>query len=61
KSVEIGGSTNSKLFPIALSFAQAMLGVEYTGHTEKEFITHKQFMLNLKMYTATFIDLSAVK
>lgn len=29
-----------------------MLGVGYTSHTEKEFITHKQFMLNLKMYTA---------
>ena len=38
-----------------------MLGVEYTGHTEKEFIAHKQFMLNLKMYTAAFIELSAVK
>lgn len=37
-----------------------MLGVEYTGHTEKEFITHKQFMLNLKMYTAAFIELSGL-
>lgn len=59
--VAIGGSTNSKLFPNALSFGPAMPGVEYTGHTEKEFITHKQFMLNLKMYTAAFIELSAVK
>ncbi|MCS6203205.1 dipeptidase [Shewanella baltica] len=61
KPVAIGGSTNSKLFPNALSFGPAMPGVEYTGHTEKEFITHKQFMLNLKMYTAAFIELSAVK
>jgi dipeptidase D len=38
-----------------------MLGVEYTSHTEKEFIAHKQFMLNIKMYTAAFIELSAVE
>ncbi|WP_249555664.1 dipeptidase [Shewanella sp. 10B] len=61
KPVAIGGSTNSKLFPNALSFGPAMPGVEYTGHTEKEFITHKQFMLNLKMYTAAFIELTAAK
>ncbi|NMH63627.1 dipeptidase [Shewanella sp. SHSM-M6] len=56
--VAIGGSTNSKLFPNALSFGPAMPGVEYTGHTEHEFITHEQFMLNLKMYTAAFIELA---
>ncbi|MCH1930544.1 dipeptidase [Shewanella sp. A25] len=59
KPIAIGGSTNSKLFPNALSFGPAMPGVEYTGHTEKEFITLEQFMLNLKMYTAAFIELSA--
>ncbi|RTR32111.1 dipeptidase [Shewanella atlantica] len=58
KPVAIGGSTNSKLFPNALSFGPAMPGVEYTGHTENEFMTHKQFMLNLKMYTAAFIELA---
>ena len=51
-------STNSKLFPNALSFGPAMPGVEYTGHTENEFITYKQFMLNLKMYTAAFVELA---
>ena len=56
--VAIGGSTNSKLFPNALSFGPAMPGVEYTGHTENEFITYEQFMLNLKMYTAAFIELA---
>ena len=56
--VSIGGSTNSKLFPNALSFGPAMPGVEYTGHSEHEFITYEQFMLNLKMYTAAFIELS---
>ncbi|WP_299789355.1 dipeptidase [uncultured Shewanella sp.] len=59
KPVAIGGSTNSKLFPNALSFGPTMPGVEYTGHTEYEFMTHKQFMLNLKMYTAAFIELAA--
>lgn len=58
KPVAIGGSTNSKLFPNALSFGPTMPGVEYTGHTEHEFMTHEQFMLNLKMYTAAFIELS---
>lgn len=57
--VSIGGSTNSKLFPNALSFGPAMPGKEYTGHTENEFITYEQFMLNLKMYTAAFIELAA--
>ncbi|ACJ29029.1 Peptidase M20A, peptidase V [Shewanella piezotolerans WP3] len=56
--VAIGGSTNSKLFPNALSFGPAMPGVEYTGHTENEFITYEQFMLNLKMYSAAFIELA---
>ncbi|WP_259649950.1 dipeptidase [Shewanella sp. c952] len=56
--VAIGGSTNSKLFPNALSFGPAMPGVEYTGHTENEFITYEQFMLNLKMYSAAFVELA---
>nr|WP_258405348.1 dipeptidase [Shewanella mesophila] len=58
KPVAIGGSTNSKLFPNALSFGPAMPGVEYTGHSEQEFITREQFMLNLKMYTAAFVELA---
>ncbi|QYK00018.1 dipeptidase [Shewanella psychrotolerans] len=58
KPIAIGGSTNSKLFPNALSFGPAMPGVEYTGHSEHEFITHEQFMLNLKMYTAAFVELA---
>ncbi|QYJ96106.1 dipeptidase [Shewanella alkalitolerans] len=58
KPVAIGGSTNSKLFPNALSFGPAMPGVEYTGHSEHEFITKAQFMLNLQMYTAAFVELA---
>ncbi len=55
--VSIGGSTNAKLFPNALSFGPSMPGVEYTGHSEHEFITREQFVLNLKMYTAVFVEL----
>ncbi|QYK11364.1 dipeptidase [Shewanella rhizosphaerae] len=58
RPVAIGGSTNSKLFPNALSFGPAMPGVEYTGHSEHEFITKAQFMLNLQMYTAAFVELA---
>ncbi|MGS0681446.1 dipeptidase [Shewanella sp. 125m-7] len=58
KPVAIGGSTNSKLFPNALSFGPTMPGVEYTGHSENEFITYDQLMLNLRMYTAAFIELA---
>ncbi|MCL1162598.1 dipeptidase [Shewanella chilikensis] len=58
KPVAIGGSTNSKLFPNALSFGPAMPGVEYTGHSEHEFITREQLQLNLKMYTAAMVELA---
>ena len=36
-------------------------GTEYTGHSENEFITMKQFVLNLKMYTAVLVEMAAVK
>ncbi len=58
KPVAIGGGTNSRLFPNAVSFGPSMPGKEYTGHSEHEFITIEQFMLNLKMYTAVLIELA---
>jgi len=58
KPVSIGGGTNSRLFPSAVSFGPSMPGTEYTGHSEHEFITKKQFILNLKMYTAVLIKLA---
>jgi dipeptidase D len=58
KPVSIGGSTNSQLFPTAVSFGPTMPGKTYTGHSEHEFITFEQFVLNLKMYTAAFIELA---
>ncbi len=56
--ISIGGGTNSRLFPSAVSFGPSMPGKEYTGHSEHEFITMEQFMLNLKMYTAVLVELA---
>lgn len=55
--VSIGGSTNAKLLPKAVSFGPSMPGAAYTGHSEHEFITADQFRLNLKMYTAMMIEI----
>ncbi len=60
KAISIGGSTNSKLFPNAVSFGPSMPGVEYTGHSEHEFISKDQFLLNLRMYTAALVELMQV-
>lgn len=61
KPVSIGGSTNAKLLPNAVSFGPSMPGVKYTGHSEHEFITLEQFILNLRMYTAAFVELGQMK
>jgi len=58
KAVAIGGGTNSRLFPNAVSFGPAMPGKKYTGHSEHEFITTKQLLLNLQMYTAALVELA---
>ena len=56
--VAIGGSTNAKLLPNAVSFGPSMPGKAYTGHSEYEFITVDQLRLNLKMYTAMMIEIA---
>lgn len=58
KPIAIGGGTNSRLFPNAVSFGPAMPGVVYSGHSEHEFITLKQLLLNLEMYTAVMVELA---
>lgn len=58
KPIAIGGGTNSRLFPHAVSFGPSMPNTVYTGHSEHEFITMKQFKLNLKMYTAVLVELA---
>ena len=58
RPVAIGGSTNSRLFPHAVSFGPGMPGEVYTGHSEHEFITTQQLLLNLQMYTAVLVELA---
>jgi len=58
KPISIGGGTNSRLFPNAVSFGPSMPNTAYTGHSEHEFITEEQFILNLKMYTAVLTELA---
>jgi dipeptidase D len=58
KPVAVGGGTNSRLFPRAVSFGPAMPHSVYTGHSEHEFITLKQLLLNLEMYTAVLAELA---
>jgi dipeptidase D len=58
RPVAIGGGTNSRLFPHAVSFGPAMPRTVYTGHSEHEFITVKQLLLNLEMYTAAMAELA---
>jgi dipeptidase D len=58
KPVAIGGGTNSRLFPRAVSFGPSMPRTVYTGHSEHEFITVKQLLLNLEMYTAVMAELA---
>ena len=56
--ISIGGGTNSRLFPSAVSFGPTMPGWVYSGHSEHEFITLKQLLLNLEMYTAVLVELA---
>jgi len=56
--VAIGGSTNAKLLPSAVSFGPSMPDKAYTGHSEHEFMTVEQLRLNLKMYTAMMIEIA---
>ncbi|HEY0061892.1 MAG TPA: dipeptidase [Telluria sp.] len=58
KPISIGGGTNSRLFPHAVAFGPAMPGAVYTGHSEHEFITTRQLLLNLEMVTAVMVELA---
>jgi dipeptidase D len=56
--VAIGGGTNASLLPNGVSFGPSMPGESYTGHSEHEFISRDQLLLNLEMYTAALADLA---
>jgi dipeptidase D len=57
RPVSIGGATNSRFFPRAVSFGPAMPGAVYTGHSEHEFLSLNQLLLDLQMYTAVIVEL----
>ena len=57
--ISIGGGTHARLVPAGVNFGPAMPGETYTGHTEHEFLTRDQFLLNLRMYTSLIVDLAS--
>ena len=56
--ISIGGGTHARLVPNGVNFGPAMPGEPYTGHSEHEFMTRKQFVKNLEMYTAMLVELA---
>jgi dipeptidase D len=56
--VSIGGGTHARLLPNGVNFGPAMPGEPYSGHSEHEFITRDQFLLNLQMYAAMLVELA---
>jgi dipeptidase D len=56
--ISIGGGTHARMVPNGVDFGPAMPGALYTGHSEHEFITREQLLLNLEMYTSLLVDLS---
>jgi dipeptidase D len=59
KPISIGGGTHARLVPNGVNFGPSMPGEVYTGHSEHEFISEKQFLLNLEMYTSLLVDLAS--
>jgi dipeptidase D len=58
KPISIGGGTHARLVPNGVNFGPAMPGEPYTGHTEHEFMTRDQLLLNLEMETAMLVELA---
>ncbi len=56
--IAIGGGTHARLVPNGVNFGPAMPGEPYTGHSEHEYQTREQYLLNLKMYTAMLVHLA---
>ena len=56
--VSIGGGTHARLVPGGVNFGPSMPGEAYTGHSEHEFLSREQLLLNLRMYTSLLVDLA---
>ncbi len=54
----IGGGTHARLVPNGVNFGPAMPDEVYTGHSEHEYMTGDQLLLNLEMYTAMLVELA---
>jgi dipeptidase D len=46
------------MVPNGVNFGPAMPDVPYTGHSEHEFMTRDQLMLNLQMYSVMLVELA---
>jgi dipeptidase D len=58
RPVSIGGGSLAQLLPTGVEFGPGMPGEVYTGHSEHEFMTRDQMLLNLEMYTAMLVELA---
>jgi dipeptidase D len=56
--ISIGGGTHARLVPQGVNFGPGMPGELYTGHSEHEFVSREQFLLDLEMYTSLLVDLA---
>ena len=56
--ISIGGGTHARLVPNGVNFGPGMPGEPYTGHSEHEYTTRDQMVLNLGMYTAMLVELA---
>lgn len=61
RAISIGGGTHARLLPNGVNFGPGMPGEVYTGHTEHEFITRDQMLLNLEMVTAALVELAGAR
>ena len=55
--IAVGGGTQARLLPNGVNFGPSMPGAAYTGHSDHEFMTVRQFRLNLTMCTAALAEL----
>ena len=56
--ISIGAGTHARLVPNGVNFGPGMPGEPYTGHSEHEYTTRDQMLLNLGMYTAMLVELA---
>lgn len=58
EAISIGGGTHARVVPNGVNFGPSMPGEPYTGHSEHEYMSREQILLNLEMYTAMLVELA---